>query len=72
MHLLCAAECIASSCVFVTIYLSIIISINTLSAAAAEAGAAASRRDQQKRNAYVRVELNGCAFVPFSVKSYRR
>jgi hypothetical protein len=31
----------------------------------------ASFRDQQKRNASVRVEPIGYAFVPFSVKSYR-
>jgi hypothetical protein len=46
------------------------LSINTLSAAAAEAGAAASCRDQQKRYAYVRVDPSGYAFVPFSVESY--
>jgi hypothetical protein len=46
------------------------LSINTLSAAVAEAGAAASCPDQQNRNAYVRAEPNGYAFVPFSVESY--
>jgi hypothetical protein len=48
------------------------LSINTLSAAAAEAGAAASWQDQQKLNANVRVEPNCNAVVPFSVKSYGR
>jgi hypothetical protein len=48
------------------------LSINTLSAAAAEAGATASLRDQQKQNASVRIEPNGYAFVPFSVESFRR
>jgi hypothetical protein len=48
------------------------LSINTLSAAAATVGAAASRRDQQKRAAYERVEPNGYPFVPFSVESYGR
>jgi hypothetical protein len=47
------------------------LSINTLSAAA-KAGAASSCGDQQKRNAYVRVEPNVYAFVPFSVESYGR
>jgi hypothetical protein len=48
------------------------LSINTLSAAAATAGAAASRHDQQKRAAYVRVEPNAYTFVPFSVENYGR
>jgi hypothetical protein len=48
------------------------LSINTLSAAAATAGRAASRRDQQTRAAYARVEPNGYPFVPFSVESYGR
>jgi hypothetical protein len=48
------------------------LSVYTLSPAAAEAGAAASRRDQQKRNAYARVEHNGYGCVPCSVESYGR
>jgi hypothetical protein len=48
------------------------LSQNTLSAAAAGAGSAAARRDQQKRTAYARVEPNGYTFVPFSVESYGR
>jgi hypothetical protein len=48
------------------------LSINTLLAAAAAAGAEASSRDQQKRNAYVCVEPNGYVFVSFSVESYGR
>jgi hypothetical protein len=36
------------------------------------AGAAAARRDQQKRATYSRVEPNGYPFVPFSVESYGR
>jgi hypothetical protein len=47
-------------------------SLNTLSRAAATAGAAASHRDRQKRTAYARVEPNGYNFVPFSVESYGR
>jgi hypothetical protein len=47
------------------------LSTNTLPAAAATAGAgaAAERRDQQKRTAYLHVELNGYTFVPFSMES---
>jgi hypothetical protein len=45
------------------------LSINTLSVAAATAGAAASRHDQQKQAAYAQVEPNGYPFVPFSVES---
>jgi hypothetical protein len=45
------------------------LSINSLSAAAASPGAAAARRDHQKRTAYAGVEPNGYAFVPFSVES---
>jgi hypothetical protein len=48
------------------------LSINALSAAAAMAGAASARRDQQKRAAYARVEPNGYIFVPISVESYGR
>jgi hypothetical protein len=44
------------------------LSNNSLSAAATSPGAAAARRDHQKRTAGV--ELNGYAFVPFSVESY--
>jgi hypothetical protein len=47
-------------------------SLNTLSRAAATAGAAASHRDRQKQTAYARVEPNGYNFVPFSVESYGR
>jgi hypothetical protein len=47
-------------------------SLNTLSRAAATAGAAASHRDRQKQTAYARVEPNGYSFVPFSVESYGR
>jgi hypothetical protein len=47
-------------------------SFNTLSRAAATAGAAASHRDRQKQTAYARVEPNGYSFVPFSVESYGR
>jgi hypothetical protein len=36
------------------------------------AGAAAARRDQQKRATYSRVQPNGFLFVPFSVESYGR
>jgi hypothetical protein len=46
------------------------LSINYLSAAAASPGAAAARRDHQKRTAYAGVEPNGYAFVPFSMESY--
>jgi hypothetical protein len=46
------------------------LSINSLSAAAASAGAPAARRDHQKRTTYAGVELNGYSFVPFSVESY--
>jgi hypothetical protein len=45
-------------------------SLNTLSPAAATAGAAASHRDRQKQTAYARMEPNGCSVDPFSVKSY--
>jgi hypothetical protein len=45
-------------------------SLNTLSRAAATAGAAASHRDRQKRTAYARVEPNGYSFIPFSVESF--
>jgi hypothetical protein len=48
------------------------LAINTLAAAARMAGAAAARRDQQKRATYSRVEPNGYPFVPFSVESYGR
>jgi hypothetical protein len=48
------------------------LSLNTLSPAAATAGAAAARRDQQKRASYARVEPNGYAFTPFSIESYGR
>jgi hypothetical protein len=48
------------------------LSINTLPAAVATAGAAAARRDQQKQAAYSSVELNGYKFVPFSMESYGR
>jgi hypothetical protein len=48
------------------------LSINTLSSAAATAGAAASRLHQQKRAAYAQVEPNGYPFVPFSVERYGR
>jgi hypothetical protein len=48
------------------------LSINSLSTAAALPGAAAARRDHQKRTAYAGVEPNGYAFVPFSVESYGR
>jgi hypothetical protein len=37
--------------------------------AAVSARAAAARRDDQKRTAYVGVELNGYTFVPFSLES---
>jgi hypothetical protein len=47
------------------------LSINTLSAAV-KVGAASSCGDQQERNAYVRVEPNVYALVPFSVESYGR
>jgi hypothetical protein len=47
-------------------------SLNTLSRAAAAAGAAASHRDRQKQTAYARVEPNGYSVVPFSVESYGR
>jgi hypothetical protein len=47
-------------------------SLNTLSRAAATAGAAASHQDRQKQTAYARVEPNGHSFVPFSVESYGR
>jgi hypothetical protein len=46
--------------------------IHPLSAAAASPGAAAARRDHQKRTSYAGVEPNGYAFVPFSVESYGR
>jgi hypothetical protein len=36
------------------------------------AGAAAARREQQKRTSHLGEELNGFPFVPFSVESYRR
>jgi hypothetical protein len=45
-------------------------SLNTLSRAAATAGAAASHRDRQKQTAYARVESDGYSFVLFSVESY--
>jgi hypothetical protein len=48
------------------------LSINALPAVATTAGAAAARRDQQKRATYVRVDPNGFPFVPFSVDSYGR
>jgi hypothetical protein len=48
------------------------LSTNTLSAAAATAGAAAATRDQQKLAAYLRVEPNGYMFFSFSVESYGR
>jgi hypothetical protein len=48
------------------------LSINSISAAAASPGAAAARRDHQKRTSYAGVEPNGYAFVPFSVESYGR
>jgi hypothetical protein len=48
------------------------LSINSLSSAAALPGAAAARRDHQKRTAYAGVEPNGYAFVPISVESYGR
>jgi hypothetical protein len=46
-------------------------SLDTLSLAAATAGAA-SHRDSQKRTAYAKVEPNGYSLVPFSVVSYGR
>jgi hypothetical protein len=46
------------------------LSINSLSAAAASAGAAVAWRDHQKRTAYAEVEPNGYDFVSFSVESY--
>jgi hypothetical protein len=46
------------------------LSINILPRATTTAGAAVSHRDQQKRNAYTRVEPNGYGFVPFSVETY--
>jgi hypothetical protein len=45
-------------------------SLNTLSRAAATAGAAAPHGDRQKHTAYARVEPNGYSFVPFSLESY--
>jgi hypothetical protein len=47
-------------------------SLNTLSRAAATAGASASHRDRQKQTAFARVEPNGYSFVPFWVESYGR
>jgi hypothetical protein len=50
------------------------LAINTLAAAAAAAtaGMAVARWDQQKRATYSRVEPNGYPFVPLSVESYER
>jgi hypothetical protein len=48
------------------------LAINTLAEAATMAGAAAARRDQQKRAMYSRVQPDGYPFVPFSVESYGR
>jgi hypothetical protein len=50
------------------------LSKNTLSEAGAEAGAAASRQDQQKRNAYVHVEPNGytCAILCRELWAFRQ
>jgi hypothetical protein len=48
------------------------LSIHILPAAATTAGAAAARRDRQKRSTYARGEPNGFPFVPFSVESYGR
>ena len=41
-------------------------------AAANSDGAAAARRDAEKRRAYNRLEPNGYPFVPFSVETYGR
>jgi hypothetical protein len=48
------------------------LSINTLPAAAATAGVAVARSDQQKRATYLHMELNGYTSVPFFKESYGR
>jgi hypothetical protein len=48
------------------------LAINILAATVTMAGAAAARREQQKRAMYSRVEPNGYPFVPFSVESQGR